>query len=77
LKKLAEKVVKGRKYEIKQKYKRKNSILKKWLVIIAAILFTILPFIINAYWVDVLFFFGIYALLGLSLNIVFRRSRAF
>ncbi|MGB6369878.1 MAG: branched-chain amino acid ABC transporter permease [Atribacterota bacterium] len=48
----------------------KNSIFKNWLVILAAILFIILPFIINAYWVDVLFFFGIYALLGLSLNIV-------
>jgi len=48
----------------------KNSIFKNWMVILAAILFIILPFIINAYWVDVLFFFGIYALLGLSLNIV-------
>jgi branched-chain amino acid transport system permease protein len=41
-----------------------------WLFIIVAILFIILPFILNAYWVDVLFFFGVYALLGLSLNIV-------
>lgn len=49
---------------------QKNSIFKNWLVIIVAILFIILPFIINAYWVDVLFFFGVYALLGLSLNIV-------
>lgn len=48
----------------------KNSIFKNWMVILVAILFIILPFIINAYWVDVLFFFGIYALLGLSLNIV-------
>jgi len=48
----------------------KNSVFKNWLVIIVAILFIILPFIINAYWVDVLFYFGIYALLGLSLNIV-------
>jgi branched-chain amino acid transport system permease protein len=48
----------------------KNSIFKNWLVIIVVILFIILPFIINAYWVDVLFFFGVYALLGLSLNIV-------
>jgi len=48
----------------------KNSIFKNWLVILVAILFIILPFIINAYWVDVLFFFGVYALLGLSLNIV-------
>lgn len=50
--------------------KEKDSIFKNWLVIIVAILFVILPFIINAYWVDVLFFFGVYALLGLSLNIV-------
>lgn len=50
--------------------KEKNSLFKNWLVILIAILFIILPFIINAYWVDVLFFFGIYALLGLSLNIV-------
>ena len=49
---------------------QKNSIFKNWLVILIAILFIILPFIINAYWVDVLFFFGVYALLGLSLNIV-------
>ena len=49
---------------------QKNSIFKNWLVILVAILFIILPFIINAYWVDVLFFFGVYALLGLSLNIV-------
>jgi len=49
---------------------QKNSIFKNWLVILIAILFIVLPFIINAYWVDVLFFFGIYALLGLSLNIV-------
>ncbi len=48
----------------------KDSIFKNWLVTIVAILFIILPFIINAYWVDVLFFFGVYALLGLSLNIV-------
>jgi len=49
---------------------QKNSIFKNWLVILVAVLFIILPFIINAYWVDVLFFFGVYALLGLSLNIV-------
>ena len=49
---------------------QKNSIFKNWLIILVAILFIILPFIINAYWVDVLFFFGVYALLGLSLNIV-------
>jgi len=50
--------------------KEKNSIFKNWLGILIAILFIVLPFIINAYWVDVLFFFGVYALLGLSLNIV-------
>ena len=50
--------------------KGKNSIFQNWLIIIVASLFIILPFVINAYWVDVLFFFGIYALLGLSLNIV-------
>jgi len=49
---------------------QKNSIFQNWLVILTAILFIALPFIVNAYWVDVLFFFGIYALLGLSLNIV-------
>jgi len=49
---------------------QKNSVFKNWLISIVAILFIILPFIINAYWVDVLFYFGIYALLGLSLNIV-------
>ena len=56
--------------KLNKNIKEKNSIFKNWLVILAAILFLILPFIINAYWVDVLFFFGIYALLGLSLNIV-------
>ena len=50
--------------------KEKNSIFKNWLGILIAILFIVLPFTINAYWVDVLFFFGVYALLGLSLNIV-------
>ena len=29
-----------------------------------------IPFVINDYWIDVLFYFGIYTLLGLSLNIV-------
>jgi branched-chain amino acid transport system permease protein len=48
----------------------KNNIYKYWPVFLFIIMFLILPFIINAYWIDVLFFFGIYALLGLSLNIV-------
>lgn len=56
--------------KLSKNIKEKNSIFKNWLVILIAILFIVLPFIINAYWVDVLFFFGIYALLGLSLNIV-------
>ena len=56
--------------KLNKNIKEKNSIFKNWMVILAAILFLILPFIIDAYWVDVLFFFGIYALLGLSLNIV-------
>ena len=56
--------------KLNKKIEEKNSIFKNWLVILVAILFIILPFIINAYWVDVLFFFGVYALLGLSLNIV-------
>jgi branched-chain amino acid transport system permease protein len=56
--------------KLNKSIKEKDSIFKNWLVIIVAILFIILPFIINAYWVDVLFFFGVYALLGLSLNIV-------
>jgi len=56
--------------KLNKKINPKNSIFKNWLIIVVAILFIVLPFIINAYWVDVLFFFGVYALLGLSLNIV-------
>jgi len=58
--------------ELNKNINQKNSLFKNWLVIVVAILFIALalPFIINAYWVDVLFFFGVYALLGLSLNIV-------
>jgi len=33
-------------------------------------LFVIYPFLVSNYYIDVVFFFGIYALLGLSLNIV-------
>src|SRR6056297_229174 len=47
----------------------KKNIFKYWLIGIP-VLFLILPFLINGYWIDVFFFFGIYALLGLSLNIV-------
>ncbi|HOO89877.1 MAG TPA: hypothetical protein PLA74_03550, partial [Syntrophales bacterium] len=33
-------------------------------------IFIIYPFVANNYYTDVAFFFGIYALLGLSLNVV-------
>ena len=48
----------------------KNIILKNWPILIVIALLTLLPFKMNNYWIDVFFFFGIYALLGLSLNIV-------
>jgi len=48
----------------------RNIILKNWPILIVIALLTLLPFKINNYWIDVFFFFGIYALLGLSLNIV-------
>jgi len=47
-----------------------KSMLSYWPILSAVILFIGFPFFISAYWVDVFFFFGIYALLGLSLNIV-------
>ncbi|MBE3063443.1 MAG: branched-chain amino acid ABC transporter permease, partial [Spirochaetes bacterium] len=37
---------------------------------LAILVFAVYPFAANGYFVDVGFFFGIYALLGLSLNIV-------
>jgi len=48
----------------------KNIILKNWPTLIVIALLTLFPFKMNNYWIDVFFFFGIYALLGLSLNIV-------
>jgi len=48
----------------------KNIILKNWPILIVIALLTLFPFKMNNYWIDVFFFFGIYALLGLSLNIV-------
>ena len=48
----------------------KKIMYKYWPILLLIIIFLIFPLVINAYWVDVLFFFGIYALLGLSLNIV-------
>lgn len=47
-----------------------NTILKNWPIFIVIALFAVSPFMMNNYWIDVFFFFGIYALLGLSLNIV-------
>lgn len=40
------------------------------LLVVTAILMVVFPFVANPYFVEVAFFFGIYALLGLSLNIV-------
>ncbi|GAG56402.1 unnamed protein product, partial [marine sediment metagenome] len=48
----------------------KNIIFKNWLILVAIVLLSVAPFMMNNYWIDVFFFFGIYALLGLSLNIV-------
>jgi len=46
--------------------------IQKWLNGLIVLLFFLLPFFpfMNDYWIDVAFFVGIYALLGLSLNIV-------
>ena len=50
---------------------KKNKILKKaGILIVVAIALCVFPFVASTYLVDVAFFFGIYALLGLSLNIV-------
>lgn len=48
----------------------KNIILKNWPIFLVIVLLSVFPFMMNNYWIDVFFFFGIYALLGLSLNIV-------
>ncbi|HBY57067.1 MAG TPA: branched-chain amino acid ABC transporter permease [Candidatus Atribacteria bacterium] len=47
-----------------------NTILKNWPIFLVIALLAVSPFMMNNYWIDVFFFFGIYALLGLSLNIV-------
>ncbi len=48
-----------------------NNIKSNWFVIIVIISFLLFPLVIkNDYIIDVSFFFGIYTLLGLSLNIV-------
>jgi len=50
-----------------RKFKEKNN----WFIIIVVLLFVLFPILIkNNYIIDVAFFFGIYTLLGLSLNIV-------
>lgn len=50
----------------------KKSWLKPQLIFIAVIIagFVAYPFVVSDYFIDVAFYFGIYALLGLSLNIV-------
>ena len=48
---------------------RKLTEYKIWLFLVLALLF-VYPFMVSNYYIDVAFFFGIYALLGLSLNIV-------
>jgi branched-chain amino acid transport system permease protein len=56
-----------------------NAYLKKWKktfgqrssgLSLLLILFALYPFLMSDYFIDVAFFFGIYALLGLSLNVV-------
>ncbi|KKM11672.1 branched-chain amino acid ABC transporter permease [Clostridiales bacterium PH28_bin88] len=42
---------------------------KRWYLPLGAV-FLVYPFVVNTYWVDVANFFGIYTLLGLSLNII-------
>lgn len=50
--------------------KHKNIFIKNWPIIILIILLLLFPLTGNNYFIDVAFFFGIYALLGLSLNVV-------
>ncbi len=47
----------------------KDGVFNYWFIVIPLI-FIVFPFIISGYWVDVFFFFGVYVLLGLSLNVV-------
>ena len=52
-------------------YERKFKEKTNWFIIIVVLLFVLFPILIkNNYIIDVAFFFGIYTLLGLSLNIV-------
>lgn len=53
--------------DYERKFEKKNN----WFSIIVVLLFVLFPILIkNNYIIDVAFFFGIYTLLGLSLNIV-------
>ncbi len=49
---------------------KKNSSINFIFCLVIILFFIVIPFVINDYWIDVLFYFGIYTLLGLSLNIV-------
>ncbi|HPS94391.1 MAG TPA: hypothetical protein PK600_08010, partial [Deltaproteobacteria bacterium] len=43
----------------------------RWIMpMLAGALLLIYPFLVSDYYIDIAFYFGIYALLGLSLNIV-------
>ncbi|MFC1813049.1 branched-chain amino acid ABC transporter permease [Thermodesulfobacteriota bacterium] len=57
------------KNNISFKSDRKIHIDKIWFFVVLVLLF-VYPFMVSNYYIDVAFFFGIYALLGLSLNIV-------
>lgn len=49
---------------------RKLKPFSQWIYLVLALLVVIYPLKVNLYWVDVGFFFGLYILLGLSLNII-------
>src|SRR6056297_19221 len=56
---------------IKNKIDKSVKIRDNWFAIVVTFLFIVFPLIIkNNYIIDVAFFFGVYTLLGLSLNIV-------
>ncbi|HOP87900.1 MAG TPA: branched-chain amino acid ABC transporter ATP-binding protein/permease [Acetomicrobium flavidum] len=46
-------------------------------LLLVIVFFCVYPFFSNFYWIDVAFFFGVYALLGLSLNIVLGETGLF
>lgn len=54
----------------KNNLRHKNIFIKNWPIILLIILFLLFPLTRNNYFIDVAFFFGIYALLGLSLNVI-------